>query len=113
MTLICTWYAYNNIIKEPKEVLARKIKLVSAPDHIGSSFDLSSSSDGLLFTSTKAYFDEWFRKILVDSYTRETCIHDHIYVVANEADSREENITEEAKAIKAKILGELTLWKMS
>lgn len=73
---------------------------------------MPSSSDGLGLSNTyKAYFNEWFSKILANSQARETHIHNHINLVANEAKAREENIREKAKAGEAKILVELNAVK--
>lgn len=81
-------YVDEDRIEESEEVLAIKKKSASTPNHICSSSDMSSSSDGLLSTTAKAYFDEWLSKILAYSQAREARIHDHIDMVANKAKAR-------------------------
>lgn len=51
-------YVYEDKVEELEEVLTRRKKSTHTLDHIGSSSDSSSSSDGLLYTASKAYFDE-------------------------------------------------------
>lgn len=64
-------YVYEDRIEEPTEVLTRRKKVASTLDHVSSSFDPPSSFDRFLSSVVKAYFDEWFRKILVDSMAKE------------------------------------------
>lgn len=69
---------------------ARASTPASPPDHIvTSSFVPPSSSDGVLSTATKAYFDEWFSKILADSQAIESRVHVDIDVLRK---PRKENI---------------------
>lgn len=72
-------YVYEDRIKEPKVVLAKRKKAMSTPNQVGtSSSGPSPSADSLFSSSSKAYFDEWFINILVDSHAREFPIHAHI-----------------------------------
>lgn len=63
-------YVYEDWIEDPKEVLERRKKSNYAHNIVGSSFDLSPSSDGLLSVAAKSYFNEWFSKILDESQDR-------------------------------------------
>lgn len=65
----------------------------------------------MLSTISKAHFNAWFRKNLAYSQTSESHIHAHIDVVAKEAKEREDNIREEARANKEKILAEIAVVK--
>lgn len=65
----------------------------------------------LLSIVSKAHFNVWFRKNLAYSQTSESHIHAHIDVVAKEAKKREDNIIEEARANKEKILAEISAVK--
>lgn len=104
-------YVYEDRIEEPTEVLKRRKKVAYTLDHVSSSSDLPSSFDRFLSFVVKVYFDEWFRKILVDSMAKEICIHDHIDMVENEDNVREDKIKKEANMSEMEILVELTFVK--
>lgn len=110
---------YEDIIELHTIVVAKRKKLASAPghdvlDHINSSSSGPSPlSNNLLSASAKACFDEWFNKILVDSYAKESRINAHIDVVAREAKEREDKIREEAKLNEENIMASSLFWKVS
>lgn len=65
----------------------------------------------MLSIDSKAHFNAWFRTNLANSQTSESHIHAHIDLVAKEAKEREDNIREEARANKEKILAEISAVK--
>lgn len=88
-----------------KKVLERRKKSNYAHNIVGSSFDLSHSSDGLLSVAAKFYFDEWFNKILDESHDRETHIHTQFYLVASKVNEKEEKIIKGSKGKRSEDFG--------
>lgn len=66
---------------------------------------------GLLIADAKAYFDDWFGKILADNHVHEDQIMGRIEVMAKEAEEGREDIKEEVRASEARIMYKLTTLK--
>lgn len=73
--------------------------------------ETSLSYVGLLITDAKAYFDDWFGKILDDNHVHEDPIMGRIEAMAKEAEEGREDIKEEVRASEARVMDKLTTLK--